>query len=145
VGLVKIPPLIIQCQADQLKVSADTWPTRKDYDRKSYHRYRTFCRQYLDSRIFSKADRQGIVDLVHQSAYTMSDPADLINVAVERLNKANIELPAFSTLERLVKHERQRVHELLYQQIATPLNTQQAKTVHTAAELAFPGTIDDTR
>ena len=65
-------------------------------------------------------------------AYTMSDPADLINVALEALNNANIELPAFSTLDRWVSHERQIVHDKLYQQITSSLTP---KHRHTLDEL----------
>jgi len=36
----------------------------------------------------------------------MEHPADLINVAVEELVKERYELPAFSTLDRLVGHIR---------------------------------------
>jgi hypothetical protein len=37
---------------------------------------------------------------MQHAAYTMSDPADLINLAVEHLIQQRFELPAFSTLER---------------------------------------------
>lgn len=40
----------------------------------------------------------------------MSDPADLINLSIEVLGKASIELPAFSTLDRLANHLRTKVH-----------------------------------
>ena len=49
------------------------------------------------------------------------DPADLINRAIEALSKAAIDLPAFSTLERLANHLRARVHTQMYKQVATQL------------------------
>ena len=55
----------------------------------------------------------------------MSDPADLINVAVEHLVKSHIELPAFSTLDRLVGTVRTRVHEALYTQVTATLTPAQ--------------------
>ena len=51
----------------------------------------------------------------------MSDPADLINRAIEALSKAAIDLPAFSTLERLANHLRAKVHTQMYKQVATQL------------------------
>ena len=66
----------------------------------------------------------------------MSDPADLINVAVEELIKANIELPAFSTLDRLVGHERQEVHETLYLKITHALNPNQRQTLDALLEVS---------
>lgn len=61
----------------------------------------------------------------------MSDPADLINVAVETLTQQGIELPAFSTLDRLVSHLRQQVHEQLYIQITAPLTAAQQAVLDT--------------
>jgi len=43
----------------------------------------------------------------------MSDPADLSNVAIEHLIQPRCELPAFSTLDRLIGHIRHRVHQTL--------------------------------
>ena len=44
----------------------------------------------------------------------MSDPADLISASVDSLIKERIELPAFSTLDRLIGNLRQEIHEKLY-------------------------------
>ncbi len=52
---------------------------------------------------------------------TMSDPADLINLAVEHLIQQRFELPAFSTLDRLVTHVRHGVHQDLYARITASL------------------------
>lgn len=59
--------------------------------------------------------------VVEKAAYTMSDPADLINVAVEHLVEQRFELPAFSTLDCLVGRIRHQVHEQLYAQITSGL------------------------
>ncbi|WP_273908616.1 Tn3 family transposase [Enterobacter bugandensis] len=128
-ALSQIPPFVTQFLADQLALPASSKLTSKISDRKAEHRYKTFCRQFLGSQLFTKQERQHIVDLIHQSAYTMSDPADLINVALEQLSKNNIELPAFSTLERMTGHERQRVHDSLYQQVTRSLTTSQRKAL----------------
>ena len=120
--LTKIPSSIVSCLAQQLGLSDTAFSSNELCDKKAHHRYRTLCRHFLASTVFSKRDRQHIIASVHKAAHTMSDPADLINVAVEILNKANIELPAFSTLERLVGHERQVVHEVLYEKITATLS-----------------------
>jgi hypothetical protein len=54
---------------------------------------------------------------VTEAAQTMSDPADLINLAIELLVLQRYQLPAFSTLDRLVNHVREQVHQQLYTQI----------------------------
>ena len=63
--------------------------------------------------------------VITSAAYTMSDPADLINVAIEELVKENIELPAFSTLDRLTNHLRTQVHNTIYQCVAQNLTNEQ--------------------
>ena len=54
----------------------------------------------------------------------MSDPADLINRAIEALRGVRIDLPAFSTLDRLVNHLRGRVHERMYERVAARLSAE---------------------
>ena len=55
-----------------------------------------------------------VADAKFKAAETMSDPADLINRAVEALHSAAIDLPAFSTLDRLVNRVRTEVHARIY-------------------------------
>jgi hypothetical protein len=50
---------------------------------------------------------------VAQAALPMRDPADLIKVAIEHLMQQRGELPAFSTLDRLMGHLRHRGHQTL--------------------------------
>ena len=93
------------------------------------HRYRTTIRTFLGSQPYSSQDQERVEQAVCTAATTMSDPADLINVAVETLVQNEIELPAFSTLDRLVNHLRQQVHDQLYRQITAPLTAAQKTTL----------------
>jgi uncharacterized protein DUF4158 len=69
----------------------------------------------------------------------MSDPADLINVAVEHLIQQRFELPAFSTLDRLVMHVRHGVHQDLYARITASLGTaEMARLMHYPVKAPFP-------
>lgn len=65
----------------------------------------------------------------------MSDPADLLNLAVETLVKANVELPAFSALDRVVGHLRQEVHAVLYHSITAGLTREQCAALHMLLEV----------
>ena len=56
----------------------------------------------------------------------MSDPADLINRAIEALHAAAIDLPAFSTLDRLVNRLRAEVHGRIYDRVAARLTAEHA-------------------
>lgn len=117
----QIPRQIINYIARQLSTTTEQWLADPP-DKKTLYRFRIICRQWLNSTPFSTSHRNQISDYVNQAAYTMSDPADLINVAIEALVQHQVELPAFSTLDRLVNHERQSVHQQLYQQITVGIS-----------------------
>lgn len=85
------------------------------------HRYRMAVRAYLDVSPYSEAAERLITATVIAAAETMSDPADLTNRAIEVLGKASIDLPAFSTLDRLVNHLRAQVHTRMYGQVSARL------------------------
>jgi len=93
------------------------------------YRYHAACRERLGSTAYSEDGKRLLAESVRKAAYTMSDPAGLINVAIEVLTTANVDLPAFSRLDRLVGHERQVVHTSLYGKITGPLNTIHQETL----------------
>lgn len=80
-------------------------------------RYRQAIRDHLGCTVYGKGGAERLRSGLETAAPTMRDPADLINVAVEDLIKANIERPAFSTLDRLVGTVRIQVHEALYARV----------------------------
>jgi Domain of unknown function (DUF4158) len=89
---------------------------------RTLYRYHQLIRTYLDIKPYGEGG-QGVVErAVQQAAYTMSDPADLINLAIEHLIQQRFELPAFSTLDRLVTHVRHGVHQDLYAHITALLD-----------------------
>src|SRR5690606_35864783 len=85
------------------------------------HRHRTAVRTHLGVSPFSETAEQLVSATVLAAAEMMSDPADLINRAIEVLGKASIDLPAFSTLDRLVNHLRTQVHTRMYEQVTARL------------------------
>lgn len=88
---------------------------------KTLYRYRNAVRVYLEVSSYDEAAEQLVIATVLEAAATMSDPADLINRAIEALGKASIDLPAFSTLDRLANHLRTEVHTLMYDRAASRL------------------------
>lgn len=54
---------------------------------------------------------------MQNAAQVMDDPADLINVALEELVVERMELPAFSSLDRLARGVRARVNERLFRAV----------------------------
>ena len=88
---------------------------------KSLYRYQAAVRAYLSVGSYGAAAERLITEITLKAAETMSDPADLINRAIEALQAAAIDLPAFSTLDRLVNWLRAKVHARIYDRVAARL------------------------
>lgn len=85
------------------------------------HRYRVAVRTYLGLSAYDQTGEDLATTTALAAAETMSDPADLINRAIEALGKAAIDLPAYSTLDRLVGRVRAQVHTRMFDQVAARL------------------------
>ena len=110
----------------QLKVAVPP-PRRSDESAtKTLYRYQAAVRGYLNVTPYDATGERLVTGTVLEAAETMSDPADLINRSIEVLHEAAIDLPAFSTLDRLVNHLRTKVHERIYDRIAARLTTELA-------------------
>ena len=121
-SLALIPDILREYLCHQLELPADSSP---DGVERTLYRYRGLVRDYLKVKQYVQGGASVVESATQQAAYTMSDPADLINVALEQLIHQRYELPAFSTLDRLVNHVRHQVHEVLYKQVATQLDNEQ--------------------
>jgi TnpA family transposase len=89
---------------------------------RTLYRYHQLIRTYWDIKPYGEGGQDVVERAVQQATYTMSDPADLINLAIEHLIQQRFELPAFSTLDRLVTHVRHGVHQDLYARITALLD-----------------------
>ena len=107
---------------------------------KSLYRYQAAVRAYLSITPYDDTAERMVTDTVFAAAETMSDPADLINRAVEALQAAVIDLPAFSTLDRLVGRIRAEVHGRIYDRVAARLAPERA-TVLDALLAKPPGSV----
>ncbi|MFE0325067.1 Tn3 family transposase [Brucella anthropi] len=88
---------------------------------KTLYRYRAAVRAFLNVSPYTDAGEDLLTAVITEAATTMSDPADLINRAIEALGTSSIDLPAFSTLDRLANHLRTRIHAQIYGQVAARL------------------------
>ena len=96
--------------------------------------YRRAIHDYLQIRLYGDGGVAIITPIVQQATYTMSDPADLINVAIEQLILHRFELPAFSTLDELVSRVRLQTHFTLYQQATERLSPEESATLDSLLE-----------
>ncbi len=133
--LGEVPKPIIVFLADALNLPPDTALLDARVKTKTLFRYRGLIRAHLGVRVYGEAGEPLIESAIRTAALTMSDPADLINLAIETLTRANVELPAFSALDRVVGHLRQQVHVTLYRSITAELNPEQAARLDALLEV----------
>jgi TnpA family transposase len=132
--LPEVPAQIVRFLADALGLPPPTPLLDAEIKKKTLFRYRSVIRSHLGSTVYGDGDGR-IESVIRSAALTMSDPADLINVAIETLMRANVELPAYSTLDRLVAHVRHQVHESLYRSITAGLSEAQGKRLDALLEV----------
>ncbi|MBF0398697.1 MAG: Tn3 family transposase [Desulfobacterales bacterium] len=123
--LKDIPKQIQKYLCNQLGLSEDIISQEDSSNKKSFYRYLQLIRNFLKVRSWSDGGINIAKQAIEKAAYTMSDPADLINVAIEILLQHKYELPAFSTIDRLAGHIRQQVHENLYKKTTSNLDDKQ--------------------
>jgi TnpA family transposase len=93
--------------------------------KRSKLRYYAAIRAHLGITYAPKEARAVATAAMAQAARTMDHPADLINVALECLVKASLELPAFSTLDRIAGHVRTQINTQYFMQVASRLTAQE--------------------
>lgn len=91
---------------------------------RSIRYYQQAIRAYLGVKPYDQKAQQMAAISVARAAEVMEHPADLINVAIEELVKERHELPAFSTLDRLVGHVRSITNTRLFQRVEAKLSPQ---------------------
>lgn len=91
---------------------------------KSKYRHHDYIRDHLniikwkDIPPNEDKDTQRLaIEFAYNKVLIMNNPADILNATIEYLKNENYELPAFSTVDRLVRHVRNIVHNKIYNQI----------------------------
>ena len=132
-----VPKQVVQYLAEQLGHPQETEIIDETRLRTSLQRYKNTIRMYLGSKSYGAEGLEQMEKVIRNAAFTMSDPADLINAAVEELVKVNIELPAFSTLDRAAGNIRQKVHTELYARMTDGLTVRQEKILEALLVVPF--------
>lgn len=130
-ALAEVDAGIVTHLARQLGLTAPPPLLPEDSGKSTLYRYRAAVRAHLGVASYPDAGEVLVTNSVLEAAETMSDPADLINRAIEALRDARIDLPAFSTLDRLVNHLRGRVHERMYERVAARLSAESMAALDT--------------
>ena len=117
--LKEVPQPIVNHIRSCLRLDQQT-PIGYDGPRTLYRHHRGI-RDFLQVKAYEKEARRLTIQAVYEAAQVMDNPADLINVALETLIKERYELPAFSTLDRLVRRVRTLVNRRFFQTICSRL------------------------
>ena len=121
-----IPKIVKRYIAEQMGL---TWDETIEIPRMTRSRYRKIIYQHLGIKAYQNGGEEVVEKITETATRTMSDPADLINVAIEQLILQRFELPAFSRLNRVVNHIRHLSHQKLYKSIASRLSDDQKTTL----------------
>jgi hypothetical protein len=104
---------------------------------RTLYRHHQAIRDYLRVTSWGSGASRLAINAVSEAAETKDNPADLINVALETLIKERYELPAFSTLDRLVRRVRTVVNQRYFEDIFNRLSPEE--TAHLDALLITEG------
>ena len=116
VPLAEIPEAIIQHIAQSAgipRIPADNWS--KYHESGTHKRHRALIRDYLGIRFFDGEAREVMLNAMTDVALIKDEPADLVNVAIEKLIQQNFELPTFKTLAEASRHIHAQSYRELYQ------------------------------
>ena len=114
-----IPPVVVQHIRSTLGLPGDVTP---QFPARSLYRHHRAIREYLEVLPWGKHPRHVATEAVFKAAHVMDNPADLINVAIAELVKERCELPAFSTLDRLVRRVRTLVNFRFFRSVLSRLS-----------------------
>jgi hypothetical protein len=118
-ALDAVPPAIVQ----YLRTALDLDPTTTlSISPRTLYTYHRLIRERLALITIGRLVRHIAAEAVYQAAQVMDNPADLINVAIDALMRQRVEVPAFSTLDRLVRRVRTLVNRQLFEQILARLS-----------------------
>lgn len=111
-ALDEIPAPLVTHLRQILDLPAEVVPGY-DHDRTLY-RHHQLVREYYQIVPYGKDARRVALRTLLHAIRAMDNPADLINAALDELIKQRYELPAFSTLDRLVGRVRTLVYGHLF-------------------------------
>jgi hypothetical protein len=94
---------------------------------KTLYRYHAIIREHLDVKAYKgKEARHTAVSAAYQAAEVMDQQTDLINATIDELVRQKYELPAFSTIDRIVERVHAVEHRRVFGQVLKRLSPEQA-------------------
>lgn len=118
--LDEVPPLVVEHVRGLLELGEDVEP-RHDSTRTAA-RQRDFVRERLGVVYDQEQAREVASAAIYEAVQTKDNPADLINVALEKLVKARLELPGYTTLDEMASAIRTEVNEDFFARIVSRMD-----------------------
>jgi len=115
-----IPKKIVEHIRKALEISSNITPIYKSTRTKRKHQQ--LIRELLNVSPFDKEARRSAIKIALDAAKTMNTPADIINVVIEKMIANRYELPSFDTLDRLVRHCKARINNIIFNKISNELS-----------------------
>jgi len=117
-----VPDRVVRHVRSSLQLPASVavgydWP-------RTLYRHRGAIRDYLEISPYGEGGEALAAEAIRRASQTMSNPADLINAAIDELVRQGFELPAFSTLDHLVQRIRIEVNSQWYEHILSRLRAE---------------------
>lgn len=109
---------------------------------KTIQRYKQIIRVELNIKSDKEYIKSLIIKTVEEFEPLMDHPADVFNAVIETLIKNNCELPAFSTLERVVNNKRAEINNNIFNDISSKLTEYEKKALDLIIETNEKGASD---
>ncbi|MFE5549218.1 Tn3 family transposase, partial [Streptomyces sp. NPDC056534] len=123
-GLGDIPTAVVMCVRAAAGLHEQVVPVAEE---RTVKRYRSWVREYLGLAHEPARAREIAAAAMEAAAPVRASVVDLINVALEELVRAGLELPGFSTLDRMAARVRTRVEGEICARIAERVGTARAR------------------
>ncbi|MCX4784567.1 DUF4158 domain-containing protein [Streptomyces sp. NBC_01264] len=114
-GLDEVPDLVVASVRAAAGLPEDVSPVAEE---RTVKRYRSWIREYLGLGYDPALARKIAAVAMEEAAPVRASVVDLVNVALEEIVRAGLELPGFSTLDRMAASVRTRVEGEICARIA---------------------------
>ncbi len=119
-SMEEIPPAIVQHVRTASGIDAEVLPNYAEL--RTLYRHHQAIRERLGVSAWGEDGLRVASEAMSTAAKVMDNPADLINVAIEELIRQRIELPAFSSLDRLSRRIRTLINGRFFARVMERLS-----------------------
>lgn len=127
IPVAEAPTIIVQTIRKSLNINKNIpvgYPHKTDC-----YRHRETIRKFLNINVWNQSAHDLATTMAITAAQTLNDPADIINRILEELVSLRYELPAFSTLDRIVGNAKANVNRKIFEDVTQKLTNSGLRNV----------------